>query len=449
MVITLPHFLENFIDQVRKKKDLLRELLLGEERDRKYYEKYFTEHWNALDIVNVERDIIAIDSSDGHIELKTGNIIQIVRAIGVGKNGFELKFLQVNPITQPIGDADFTIFRGYAREHLEHIVTLECIKRYNEYDSKPFILVDGSLYGRISHFPQEIDINGFYDFLLHYYKTLSKLFNESKQKNIPLVGVSKDSKTQFFRLLLLEMLLKDTLNEISDQSLKNHILFLWSNLLKRKIYTIKAVYERLSPLNPPTEKILEIFREAINFYADSNLISNLAHSAGYSTPVLLGRPIYTLDPLISSLTKNVEIYIKQRFPRSIQLYGKDFIEIAKSILSLIPKLPAIISFHVLFNINDIPIRVDVPAYVFGIDKTIESTNEWGFIEVDKQMLNKIISLLHDLYLGLEHYNILIEEADRRVKLHKHTITEIYEKVLANELGVLLEHSRGDRRVKFP
>ncbi|RLB32906.1 MAG: hypothetical protein DRH12_18985, partial [Deltaproteobacteria bacterium] len=200
----------------------------------------------------------------------------------------------------------------------------------------------------------------------------------------------------------------------------------------------------------PHEKfILEIFEEAMNFYADSNLIPSLIEKPGYTTPMLLGRPIYTLDPILTSLTRGVETYIRQTFPRSTQIHGEDFIKRAKEILTEIPELPAIISFYVLFETNDVPIRVDVPSYVLGINKSIKDTHEWRFIKVNEQQLQEIVSLLHSLYAGLKHYNVLLEEADRRVKLHKKTLIDIYEKVLMKELGLLLEHSRGEKRVKYP
>ncbi len=68
------------------------------------------------------------------------------------------------------------------------------------------------------------------------------------------------------------------------------------------------------------------------------------------------------------------------------------------VVEKIPELPAVVSFHLLPALYDTPMRIDIPAWVFGIEKRL---SEVGWPEVVSIDLDDILRLISAGYCGLE------------------------------------------------
>ena len=123
-----------------------------------------------------------------------------------------------------------------------------------------------------------------------------------------------------------------------------------------------------------------------------------------------------------------------------------FMRRACDILSDIPSFPTMVSFHVLLDKRDTPIRVDAPSWVFSRDTTISDFAGGRDLQVN---LNWIVSLLMKGYGGLKDYNIWLKRVDEKVRLTNEVMDSIYSSVLEKELDLTIIHSRGYRRVKYP
>ena len=95
---------------------------------------------------------------------------------------------------------------GRKMELLEFQVAINSIK--NGVDCK-VVLLDGSLYGRAIHNLIETKTREEIPTLLKYFKVYKELLDLCKEKNILLVGVSKQSRSTFFRDFLLRLIFID------------------------------------------------------------------------------------------------------------------------------------------------------------------------------------------------------------------------------------------------
>ena len=105
-----------------------------------------------------------------------------------------------------------------------------------------------------------------------------------------------------------------------------------------------------------------------------------------------------------------------------------------------------VSFHVMLDRRDTPVRVDTPSWTFNRDTTISDFSGGRDLLVN---VNPFVSLLLSGYGGLKDYNVWLKRVDEKVKLTNEVVDKIYEAALQRELGFTIIHSRGYRRVKYP
>ena len=117
-----------------------------------------------IDPTEVSGKVFAIDSSDGVIEHRNGGVIHISRGIGVSNDGEEIKDLSLE-VFYPEGGRALREYRSLSRENIEHSVAIKCLEECN---GNSFLLIDGSLYGRMLHVPEELPIRGEFPLIIEY-----------------------------------------------------------------------------------------------------------------------------------------------------------------------------------------------------------------------------------------------------------------------------------------
>jgi hypothetical protein len=125
--------------------------------------------------------------------------------------------------------------------------------------------------------------------------------------------------------------------------------------------------------------------------------------------------------------------------------SEEFVDRAVEVVQRIPRMPAIVSFHILPSLNDTPMRIDVPAWQLGIDKTLF---EVGWPEDASVDVSDILRLISAGYCGPENYNIWLKAADDGVRLSREIFENVYLQKFEEIVGVFIT-SRGYRRVRFP
>ncbi|MHA1253342.1 MAG: DNA double-strand break repair nuclease NurA [Candidatus Helarchaeota archaeon] len=390
------------------------------------FNEIFKKYWISYSLRNVKinDNIIAVDGSYGDAPISTGGIFYVTRALALSKDkNYKRVFLDFDYSPE----FNLTSFFGRVMEWTEHQVIIDVIKDgYSGY-----ILLDGSIYGRFMHIPIELNLMNANTFMIQYFETLNELMTLCKTKNIPLIGISKESKTVFFKEFLIKEMLKSL---IQNDSLCNELL---TAALKDKRRAIKMAEN----LQIPT--VVELVNELITRKPDSLLIMNEAESTGYTAPLLLGASLRWRNR-IKEIERDPELYIKQNFPTTSK--DKDFLDKASDVVKKMLELPSIVSFHLLPDLIDTPMRIDIPAWYLGRDDKIREIG-WPKIIEDIDITD-ILDVISAGYCGIDNYNVWLVAVDSQVKLPKKVFEDLYLSKLEEIIGKKIT-PRGYRRARFP
>jgi hypothetical protein len=441
----LPIFLEDFAHFINGKKDLKDKILRGKPS---WLENDFREsvcaHWVSLEDLSKfsvspgDLDIIAVDSSVYTNILSNGGVFYIIRAMSMCKDIVSRK-LESDVIFSRDKMSRIHEFINVKMEMLEFKVILEALKDGFDGDA---ILLDGSLYGRAVHLPMEFRVEEERDVLLHYFRVYKDLLDLCCRSNILLIGVSKESRSTFYRDYLLSLILDEKLGKLDigeeDKGLLRDIFFQVLDLEKvalGRFYRLKKKY------GSSLDIVELILRELTSSRPDYQLIINYVSSVGYMRPLLLGPNVRMLRRL-KEYSENPREYVGKYFPRLTMEGGDEFVDWASKILRGIQEFPSFVSFYVLLDPRDSPIRVDMPYY----GKMLFEVGWPEPVEVD---VKNVLKIMVTGYCGLNAYNIWLKSVDEKVRLRREIVDDIYFPYLERIFGEKIIRGRGYRRVKYP
>ena len=434
----MPEFLDLYVQDLLSKAKWIREAYfqVGSQLTTKYLKDAFYEYWVSRNLPKAspnEFEILAVDSSSQHYATSNGGIFYVVRGLAI--SGADVKYRKVYVGFDYSPSEKYGEVISRMMEWLEHEIILEALSS----GFKGYVLIDGSIYGRLAHVPLEMELAYNRGFMIKYFETLIKLLNVAKEKNVSLIGISKESKAPFFReFLIRDIVLKLAKEYGIDES---EINFLLTMALDRKREVIDII-GRMPDIIIIRELMRELMKEYITRKPDFQLIMNYAKAPGYSAPLLLSAPARTRRAF-ELINSNPEKYLRSAFP--LLSTDENFAKHALNIIKELPKLPSIISFHVLPQSNDTPLRVDIPAWVYGIERRL---SEISFTETVDINIDKILKIISAGYCGLENYNIWLTAVDKEVKLRRNVFENIYLPKFEEIIGRTAT-SRGYRRVRFP
>jgi len=393
----------------------------------------FREHWIKVELSTsspADFSVLAIDSSSRRVSTANGGVFYVVRALGVARG---VRYRELIADFDYVSDTleESTVI-SRKMEWLEHKVALKAL----EDGFSGYILFDGSIYGRVAHLPLETGFARDRAFMLDYFETLLELLEFCKRVGVQIIGISKESRTSFFREFLLMKLAIGLKDEFGLS--KAEIVDLLSLALDNKRDALRKLESEYSDI----ELLERIVEELISKKPDFQLVLEFAESAGYTTPLLLGASA-RWRRAAKLLLKDPEAYVRAQFP--VCSRSEEFVDRAVEVVKRIPRMPAIVSFHVLPSLNDTPMRVDLPAWQLGIDKTLFEVGWPEDIGVD---VSEILRLISAGYCGSENYNIWLKAADDGVKLNREIFENVYLRKFEEIVGVFIT-SRGYRRVRFP
>jgi hypothetical protein len=324
-------------------------------------------------------------------------------------------------------------------EMLEFEVALEALKGGFDGDA---ILLDGSLYGRVSHVPIEYKVEEERDVLLHYFRVYKALLDACSRSGVLLVGVSKESRSTFYRDYLLSLIFDEKLKKLDvEESDKKRLREIFFQVLDVE----RLAFGKFSKLKEKYEDKLEgielIFRELASSRPDYQLIMNYVSSTGYMRPLWLG-PSIRMARRLKEYYKNPKESVKKYFPRLTMEKGEDFIRWASEILKSIVEFPSFVSFYILLDLRDSPIRVDMPYYG-------KLLFEVGWPEPVELDISELLKIMVTGYCGLNAYNLWLKNADEKVRLRRKVVDDIYFPYLEKLFGEKIIRGRSYRRVKYP
>jgi hypothetical protein len=385
-----------------------------------------------------EFDVLAVDSSVYTNLLSNGGVFYIIRSLAVQEDVVG-KRIQSDVIFSRDKMSRIRELITAKMEMLEFEVALEALKGGFDGDA---ILLDGSLYGRVSHVPIEYKVEEERDVLLHYFRVYKALLDACSRSGVLLVGVSKESRSTFYRDYLLSLIFDEKLKKLDvEESDKKRLREIFFQVLDVE----RLAFGKFSKLKEKYEDKLEgielIFRELASSRPDYQLIMNYVSSTGYMRPLWLG-PSIRMARRLKEYYKNPKESVKKYFPRLTMEKGEDFIRWASEILKSIVEFPSFVSFYILLDLRDSPIRVDMPYYG-------KLLFEVGWPEPVELDISELLKIMVTGYCGLNAYNLWLKNADEKVRLRRKVVDDIYFPYLEKLFGEKIIRGRSYRRVKYP
>jgi hypothetical protein len=207
----------------------------------------------------------------------------------------------------------------------------------------------------------------------------------------------------------------------------------------------KVAFQKFSKLKEKYGDKLEamelILRELATSMPDYQLIMNYVPSVGYMRPLLLG-PSIRMARRLKEYHENPRKCVEKYFPRLTMEKGEDFIHWASDVLKNVLEFPSFVSFYILLNPRDSPIRIDMPYY----DKSLFEVGWPEPVDVD---IDDILKVMVTGYCGLDAYNLWLKNVDEKVRLRRKVVDDIYFPYLEKLFGEKIVRGRGYRRVKYP
>ena len=254
----------------------------------KRFEKHFRENWIQHDHLESftmnpsQLGIMAVDSSVYTNPLSTGGIFYVIRSLAVCKEQTR-KLLETDVVFTKGSLLDVQLFVSMKMELLEFQVALNFLKE-NPCCSR--ILIDGSLYGRAVHLLIESKIEEQRLMLLDYLQTYRDFLDLCHKKSILPIGVSKESRAEFYRNYLLKLVFDEELEALSpniDPSILQRLKPLFLEFLGGKMWQDIA-FKKFSQLKQKSNADLGtvnlVFEELTSSRPDYQLIMNSAHASG-------------------------------------------------------------------------------------------------------------------------------------------------------------------------
>lgn len=370
------------------------------------FSKKFQENWIQKEFSSkIDFEVLGIDSSSQQFTTPHGSLFYVVRAIGVSKRKKYRDLIARVDICP--NTTEETYIMGRKREWLEHQIALKAI----EDGFSGFILFDGSIYGREVHLPIETSFANDRAFMIEYFETLLKLLEVAEENKIPILGVSKESRSSFFREYLLMQLAMEIKGEIGFE--EGELVRFLSEILDHKSDALQKIEEIKN------EKLKNIAQELLSRKPDFSLIMEYANFPGYTAPLLLGASARWRRE-VKQILKDPKEFLRSQFPVSIQ--SAEFVKRAVEVITRIPEMPSVISFHVLPSMLDTPFRVDVISWFFGIKRKLVDVGWPEKVDVE---LDEILDILSSGYCGVENYNIWLKFAHDSVKLSRDVFENLY------------------------
>ncbi len=178
--------------------------------------------------------VSSTDSTEFIRELYNGKKLILIRAYTVlGKKIYPSFISEVISVSRD----DLQQFTIMLMEHSEHLSIIEMLKE----ESPDYILVDGSLTGRVFRKFRALNAEGYREFSRKYMEALGIMLDAASAKGIPIIYMAKSSESKLFRTYLLSQVKQrkhreETLREEEGLSASDH--FLVKSLARDAGYTV-------------------------------------------------------------------------------------------------------------------------------------------------------------------------------------------------------------------
>jgi hypothetical protein len=443
----MPHFLDLFLNELQEKGDAIRRRLTGEESTDLdgLLKNAFQQEWRELpEEKKLDQRVIAVDSGRSIQEYAPGSFMYICRASAITSWGATHRQISSNAHMIASPREQLIDLASIRSEHIEHQAALEAVQEASDVD---LLLIDGSLYGRITHVPIAFNYPGERDLYLRYLETFMQLLDECRKRKILILGISKDSVARHLTRILLESLKTDVLTDLSP-ALSTSELDQLTQLLdteKKQSLSARSVLKALPISGAQYDLIWDLLYELRRPRPDFSLIHAWTETAGYTTPI---EP-YPDVPLFKYESRDPAAYVRRRFATAFDDYEReeDFEQWAIPVMKKFFQIPTFVTFCAKLAYNDTPLRIDMPAFSAGLPTRLSQITSTRLLDPPPTRVTEVLSNLRGEYGGLELYNVYLVKADQQARLPMNDVRTLYEPLIEKELKIPLIPKRRDRRIR--
>ncbi len=187
------HFLESNLDRIKESM-----LIGGESPLRDFYYEGFMDNFTSKEHSSFSPGLIsATDSSEFVRELYNGKKLILIRAYAKTRSSTGKDFICE---VMDVNREEIRNFTILLMEHTEHVATMRLLQK----EKPDYVLMDGSLVGRLRHKRGKIDAENYGDFMDTYFEALFKLIRLCLDNRIPMVFVAKSSESAMLRNHILD-----------------------------------------------------------------------------------------------------------------------------------------------------------------------------------------------------------------------------------------------------
>jgi hypothetical protein len=461
----MPKFLTQLSEAIEnRREDMARKLNdnLDAQLETEYrfeLEKYWNPIPPSVDFPNLK--ICAVDGSMQVRELANGTHLYVTRALGI--TNFEAEFLdvQMNILeSRGIKEEEFSNFVKYKMEYSEMQVIKQFLDNVPDIDEENtwVCFLDGSWYAHLLHRIWEVKMDEEQDVLIEFFDILGSIFKIARKKNVWLLGVSKGSTLHVLKDVILQNAGPNILATAGlDTNDEQQFLGIFADRKSIELDRARQTMQYFDGIKGKYANSLDLVQNILieRLYSrrsDTSLISRCAQSPGYSTPMKIGPTEANEQHYFQQLfPPKTEATVKKQFKQYLSTFpsgNKAFIKKAVKVIKEMLRFSSIISFNLLPALNDLPLRIDFPIWMSGLDDSFQNLAEPEII-TDANLLafvQNIVKLFMNFYGGTKIYHVFLKRVDEKVKLTNQTMNEIYEKFLEKQLNHKLIHTRDYRRV---
>jgi hypothetical protein len=443
----MPNFLDLFLAELQEKRDAFRRRLTGEEStdlDRRL-KIAFQDEWRALPPEKKpDFRVIAVDSGRSTREYATGSFMYICRASAITSWGTSYRRVSSNAHMIASPREQLIDLASIRSEHIEHQVALEAVQEAADVD---LVLLDGSLYGRITHVPISFNYPGEQDLYLRYMQTFMELLEECRKRKILILGISKDSVARHLTRILLESVKTDILKELTSALSADELdqLAQLFDTEKKQSISARSILKKLPISRDQHDLVWDLLYELRRPRPDFSLIQAWTETSGFTTPI---EP-YPDVPLFKYESQDPAAYVRRRFVNAYNDYEResDFEKWAVPIMNDVFQIPTFVTFCAKLAHNDTAMRIDMPAFSVGLPTRISQLSSSRLLDPPPDRVTEVLSTLRGEYGGLELYNVYLVKADQEARLPMRDVRTLYEPLIEKELKIPLILKRRERRVR--
>ena len=359
------------------------------------------------------------------------------------------KRFDVQPYTGPYEEARNLSSR--LAEHLEHLVALQAMEQLEP----GVLLLDGTLATR--HIASAFNFSRHGWFAIEYALAYAEMLRAARERGWHVLAIAKSSRAAPMRDLALREMFNSLVGRLASLGPDRiaELRAAWDLAVRNPSYGVKLALDaaRDAPdLSAELTALAHLFYEKHLRHSDVDVIRRHVRGVG-RTPAMLVGP-YT-DPARKQVNKlrgevmdvASEVSSGERARRLLGgMSEEELVDRAREAIAATLNLPTPVTVYVRLREDDDPLKLEFPCWELGVDLPWQMAPPEQLTDQARERVEWLVGVARAGYAGPRFHNVWLERVDRRVKLRAGVVEALYERYLWRELGELIPHARGERRV---